>query len=63
MYSFPNFEPVCCCMSSSNYCFLSCIQVTGFSEDNIHITKYKVNVTDTGIWLMLSEKELDHRKH
>ena len=26
MYSFPNFEPVHCSMSSSNCCFLSCIQ-------------------------------------
>ena len=28
MYSFPNFEPVHCSMSSSNYCFLACIQVS-----------------------------------
>ena len=27
-YSFPNFEPVCCSMSSSNCCFLTCIQVS-----------------------------------
>ena len=27
-YSFPNFEPVCCCMSSSNCCFLTYIQVS-----------------------------------
>ena len=27
-YSFPNFEPVHCSMSSSNCCFLSCIQVS-----------------------------------
>jgi len=27
MYSFRNFEPVCCSMSSSNCCFLTCIQV------------------------------------
>ena len=26
-YSFPNLEPVCCSMSSSNCCFLTCIQV------------------------------------
>ena len=26
-YSFPNFEPVCCSMSGSNCCFLTCIQV------------------------------------
>ena len=28
MYSFPNFEPVCCSTSSSNCCFLFCIQVS-----------------------------------
>ena len=28
MYFFPNFEPVPCSMSSSNCCFLSCIQVS-----------------------------------
>ena len=28
MYSFPNLEPVCCSMSSSNCCFLSYIQVS-----------------------------------
>ena len=28
MYSFPNFEPVHCSMSSSNYCFLMCTQAS-----------------------------------
>ena len=28
MYSFPNFEPVHCSMSSSNCCFLTCLQVS-----------------------------------
>ena len=28
MYSFRNLEPLCCCRSSSNCCFLSCIQVS-----------------------------------
>ena len=28
MYSFPNFGPGCCFMSSSNCCFLTCIQVS-----------------------------------
>ena len=28
MYSFPNLEPVYCSMSSSNYCFLTCIQIS-----------------------------------
>ena len=28
MYSFPNFELVCCSVSGSNCCFLTCIQVS-----------------------------------
>ena len=28
MYSFPDLEPVCCSMSSSKCCFLTCIQVS-----------------------------------
>ena len=28
MYSFPNLEPVCCFMSHSNCCFLTCIQIS-----------------------------------
>ena len=28
MFSFPNFEPVCCSMSCSHCCFLVCIQVS-----------------------------------
>ena len=28
MYSFSYLEPVCCSMSSSNYCFLTCVQIS-----------------------------------
>ena len=28
MYSFLNLEPVCCSVSSSNCCFLTCIQIS-----------------------------------
>ena len=28
MYSFPDLEPFCCSMSSSNCCFLTCIQIS-----------------------------------
>ena len=28
MYSFPYLEPVCCSVSRSNYCFLTCIQIS-----------------------------------
>ena len=27
-YSFPDLEPICCSMSSSNCCFLTCIQIS-----------------------------------
>ena len=27
-YSFPDLEPVCCSMSSSNCCFLTCIKIS-----------------------------------
>ena len=28
MYSFPYLEPVCCSVSSSNCCFLTCLQIS-----------------------------------
>ena len=28
MYSFPDLEQVCCSMSSSNCCFLTCVQIS-----------------------------------
>ena len=28
MYTFPNLEPVCCFISISNYCFLTCIHIS-----------------------------------
>ena len=28
MYSFPDLQPVCCSMSNSNCCFLTCIQIS-----------------------------------
>ena len=37
IYSFPYLEPVCCSMSSSNCCFLTCIQV---SQEAGHVVWY-----------------------
>ena len=34
MYSFSYLEPVCCSMSSSNCCFLTCIQISAYR--NLH---------------------------
>ena len=37
MYSFSYLEPVCCSMSSSNCCFLTCIQI---SHEAVHAVCY-----------------------
>ena len=37
MNFFPNLEPVCCSMSGSNCCFLTCIQV---SEEAGKVVRY-----------------------
>ena len=42
-YSFPYLEPVCCSMSSSNYCFLTCIQISQEAGQVVwysHLFKY-----------------------
>ena len=36
-YSFPYFEPVCCSMSGSNCCFLTCIHI---SQEAGHVVWY-----------------------
>ena len=38
-YSFPNLEPVCCSMSSSNCCFLTCIQI---SQEAGHVVWFQI---------------------
>jgi len=37
LYSFLNLEPVRCSMSGSNYCFLTCIQI---SQDTVKVVWY-----------------------
>ena len=37
MYSFPDLEPVCFSMSSCNYCFLTCIQI---SQEAVQVVWY-----------------------
>ena len=41
MYSFPDLEPVCCSMSSSNCCFLTCIQVSQEASKAVWYKKKK----------------------
>ena len=65
MYTFPNFEPVHCSMSSSNCCFLSCIvvsQETGKVVWYFHLFKnflwFVVIVTVKG-FSVVNEAEVD----
>ena len=41
MYSFPYLEPVCCSMSSSNCCFLTCIQISIFHSGSINLHNHQ----------------------
>ena len=41
MYSFPNFEPVCCSMSGFNCFFLTCIQV---SQETSKVLWYPISL-------------------
>ena len=54
MYSFPDLEPVRCSMSSSNCCFMTCIQIsqeTGQVVWYSHIFKNFLQVTKSHVWL------------
>ena len=43
MSSFPDLEIVCCSMSSSNYCFLSCIQISQEAGQVVWYSHYLKN--------------------
>ena len=58
-FFFPNFEPVHCSMSSSNYCFLSCRQVSqGYSHLIKNILQFVVIHTVKG-FSIVNEAEVD----
>ena len=49
LYSFPNFEPFCCSMSSSNCYFLTCIQIsqeTGYVVWHSHLSEFSTVCCD-----------------
>ena len=56
MYSFPNLEPVCCSMSGSNCCFLSCIQV---SQRQVRWSEFHLFKNVTQFVMLHSEAEVD----
>ena len=43
MYSFSYLEPVCCSMSSSNCCFLTCIQVSQEAGQEVYYSHFFQN--------------------
>ena len=36
MYSFPDLEPVCCSVSGSHCCYLTCIQISQEASKAVH---------------------------
>ena len=64
MYSFSYLEPVSCSMSSFNYCFLTCIQI---SQEAGPITSWQINGEKNGnsdrlyfLWLQNSCSDCSH---
>ena len=53
---FPNFDPVCCSMSSSNFCFLTCIQVSQEAGKVVWYSHLFKNFPQFGI---VNETEVD----
>ena len=65
MYSFPDLEPVCCSISSSNCCFLTCIedsqearQVVWYSHVFQNIPQFTVIHTVKGVGIV-NKAEID----
>ena len=58
MYSFCYLEPVCCSMSSSNCCFLTCIQV---SQEAGQESNYRLNLLQLLV-LFLTYKKAKRRR-
>ena len=62
MYSFPDLEPVCCSMFSSNYCFLTHIQV---SKETGKVVWYSLTLSIFGVihtvkgFSVVNEAEVD----
>ena len=63
MYSFPNLEPVCWSMSSSNCCFLTCIQISQEAGKEVwysqlfslHSVQFSHSVVSDSLWPHESE--------
>ena len=64
MYSFPNLESVCCFTSGSNWCFLTCIQVSQEAGKVVwysHLSKNFPQLwsTQSKVFSIVNEEEVD----
>ena len=50
MYSFPDLEPACCPMSSSNCCFLTCIQISQEVDKLIWYSSLSLRIFHSLLW-------------
>ena len=55
MYSFPNLEPVCCSMSSSNCCFFTCTKI---SQEVSQVVWYSHLLKNSPQFLVIHSKSL-----
>ena len=65
MYSFPYLEPVCCSLSSSNFCVLTCIQVSQEAGKVVYYSLLLKNfphfvvIHPVKVFSVVSEAEID----
>ena len=63
MHSFPDIEPVCCSISDSNCCFLTCIQISQktIRSSGIHSKKFSqfVVIYTVKSFSVINEAEID----
>ena len=65
MYSFPNLEPACCSMSSSNCCFLTCIQISQETGKVFCLLFLSLRIFHSLLWFtvkgfsVISEEDID----
>ena len=61
-YSFPNLEPVCCSMSSSNCCFLTHIQISQegeFSTNDRNLISHSSAFSKSSLYLWTFSEHID----
>ena len=54
MYYFPNLEPVCCSMSSSNFCFLTCVQISQEAGQVVWYSTQRLYYSPLLLWKVIT---------